>query len=66
MRIRFWRHRAEGAPRVPRPRSPQDDRPAWANQPTTVFPTDGPGRAGNLTPAQRWRAGGWRGNGGPR
>lgn len=66
MRIRFWRQRAEEAPRVPRPRSPQHDRPAWANQPTAVFPTDGPGRAGNLTPAQRWRAGGWRRNGGPR
>ncbi|MFG2057371.1 hypothetical protein ACGFI9_25465 [Micromonospora sp. NPDC048930] len=41
-------------PRVPHPR------PSWENAPTQVFPTMAPGRAGNLTPAQRWRAGGWR------
>ncbi|MCW3839654.1 hypothetical protein ONA70_06040, partial [Micromonospora yasonensis] len=45
-------------PRVPRPR------PAWENAATQVFPTMAPGRAGNLTPAQRWRAGGWRHNAG--
>jgi hypothetical protein len=64
MRIRFWRYRPEVTPRVPRQRT--NERPAWASQPTVVFPTDGPGRAGNLTRAQCWRAGGWRGNGGPR
>ncbi|MFR9777238.1 hypothetical protein ACL02O_14410 [Micromonospora sp. MS34] len=66
MRIRFWRHRSQAAPHLPRQRTPQHERPTWASQPTSVFPTDGPGRAGNLTPAQRWRAGGWRRNGGRR
>lgn len=66
MRIRFWRHRPERALRVPEPGRSRNERPAWATQPTAVFPTDGPGRAGNLTRAQRWRAGGWRDNGGPR
>ncbi|MCW3839461.1 hypothetical protein ONA70_05035 [Micromonospora yasonensis] len=66
MRIRFWRHRPEASPRVPRQWTPQNERPGWASQPTDVYPVDGPGRAGNLTPAQRWRAGGWRRNGGSR
>ncbi|MFF5172570.1 hypothetical protein ACFY3U_08055 [Micromonospora sp. NPDC000089] len=67
MRIRFWRHR-EPAPTtlVPRQRTPLNDRPAWSDRPTAVYPTSTPGRAGNLTPAQRWRAGGWRRNGGTR
>ncbi|SCF27631.1 hypothetical protein GA0074695_5071 [Micromonospora viridifaciens] len=41
-------------PRVPHPRQ------SWENAATQIFPTITPGRAGNLTPAQRWRAGGWR------
>ncbi|MFD2763875.1 hypothetical protein [Micromonospora eburnea] len=77
MRIRFWRQRPEAALRVPRQRPEaglrvprqwivKNEQPTWASQPTDVFPTDEPGRAGNLTPAQRWRAGGWRRNGGAR
>ena len=64
MRFRFWRDK----PVSFRPLSrsvPPNERPSWATQPTEVFPTTDPGRAGNLTPAQRWRAGEWN-NGGPR
>ncbi|MFI7577189.1 hypothetical protein [Micromonospora sp. NPDC049497] len=43
-------------PRLPNPRV------SWEDAPTRVIPTMDPGRAGNLTPAQRWRAGGWRRN----
>ncbi|MEV0155384.1 hypothetical protein AB0H57_16810 [Micromonospora sp. NPDC050686] len=63
----FWRRRTPVASvHIPRPRSPHNEGPSWSAQPTEVFPTLGPGRAGNLTPAQRWRAGGWRRNGGLR
>lgn len=48
-----------------------DNLPEWMRQPTRPLPTMGPGRVGNLTPAQQWRANGgrWsvpeqRGNGG--
>ncbi|MBM0228030.1 MULTISPECIES: hypothetical protein [Micromonospora] len=63
MRFLFWRH--QPAPTIPWQRTP-NERPTWATAPTEVFPTTGLGRVGNLTPAQRWRAGGWRRNGGPR
>lgn len=62
----FWRCRPAPSPPPPPRRMPSNERPNWATQPTEVFPTNGPGRAGNPTPAQRWRAGGWRNNGGPR
>nr|QLJ99037.1 hypothetical protein HZU44_02255 [Micromonospora carbonacea] len=61
MRFRFWR--CKPAPPVPPPqprRTPPNRRPSWATQPTEVFPTKGPGRVGNLTPAQRWRGNGGR------
>ncbi|MFF5173086.1 hypothetical protein ACFY3U_10665 [Micromonospora sp. NPDC000089] len=57
--LRWLRRRAPVPPPpspVPRPRV------SWENAPTRVLPTMEPGRAGNLTPAQRWRAGGWRRN----
>ncbi|GAA2712603.1 hypothetical protein ACFY2R_09060 [Micromonospora olivasterospora] len=59
MRFRFWHRPSDPAPtpppaRVPRPRQ------SWENGPTEVFPTLDPGRAGNLTRGQRWRAGGRR------
>ncbi|MGB2569094.1 hypothetical protein ACPFP2_11645 [Micromonospora citrea] len=68
MRFRFWRSRHESTPStpavaLPRPREPVPVprlRPSWENAPTRLLPTMGPGRTGNLTPAQRWRAGGWR------
>ncbi|SBT68212.1 hypothetical protein GA0070622_5308 [Micromonospora sediminicola] len=57
MRLRFWRCDPDSP--KPGPRSvPQ--RPAWATAPTDVFPTTNPGRAGNLTPAQTFRANGGR------
>lgn len=65
MRFRFRRTKLETSSPLARP-VPPNERPRWATQPTEVFPTTGPGRAGNLTPAQRWRAGEWRKNGGPR
>lgn len=58
--VRFWRRE----PVPPPPRAPRQ-RAGWEATPTQVLPTMGPGRAGNLTPAQRWRAGGWRRNDGP-
>ncbi|MGC5017325.1 hypothetical protein [Micromonospora sp. DT47] len=64
MRFRFWRRKT--SIHVPRQRLPLNERPDWLTQPTDAFPTSDPGRAGNLTPAQRWRAGGWRRSGGPR
>jgi hypothetical protein len=48
---------------TPLPRRP-NSAPAWATQPTDVFPQMNAGRAGYLTPAQQWRAGGWRRHGG--
>lgn len=65
MRFLFWRWKPQ-ASILPARRVPLNERPSWATQPTEVFPTTDPGRAGNLTPAQRWRAGEWRNNGGPR
>ncbi|SCG68502.1 hypothetical protein [Micromonospora halophytica] len=59
MRFRFWRSRHESTPSTPAVALPRP-RPSWENAPTRLFPTMGPGRTGNLTPAQRWRAGGWR------
>ncbi|RZU74639.1 hypothetical protein EV384_3114 [Micromonospora kangleipakensis] len=60
MRLRFWRREPAPPPcRVPRQRLP------WQTASTQVLPTMDPGRTGNLTPAQRWRAGGWRRNDGP-
>ncbi|GGM04392.1 hypothetical protein GCM10012279_22710 [Micromonospora yangpuensis] len=47
-------------------RQPATDRttphPDWANTRTAVYPVVRPGSAGNLTPAQAWRAnrGRWR------
>ncbi|MEV4489448.1 hypothetical protein AB0K04_04945 [Micromonospora coxensis] len=62
MRFRFWRSRHESTP-LPTPResipAPRP-RPSWENAPTRVFPTMGSECSGNLTPAQRRRAGGWR------
>ncbi|MDO3703812.1 hypothetical protein Q3W71_19275 [Micromonospora sp. C28SCA-DRY-2] len=57
MRIRFWRRKP--TQRLPR-QVPPNERPTWATQPTQVFPTTDPGRAGNLTRGQRWRANGGR------
>ncbi|SCG73092.1 hypothetical protein GA0070614_5148 [Micromonospora coxensis] len=62
MRFRFWRSRHQSTP-LPTPRESipvPRPRPSWENAPTRLFPTMGPGRTGNLTPAQRWWAGGWR------
>ncbi|WP_200208785.1 hypothetical protein [Micromonospora coerulea] len=66
MRFRFWRHQPETSIHIPPQRTPLNGRPSGATRPTEVFPTTDPGRVGNLTPAQRWRAGGWRRNGGRR
>lgn len=65
MRFRFWRNKPQTSIPLLRRVRP-NERPDWATQPTEVFRTTGPGRAGNLTPAQRWRAGEWRNTGGPR
>lgn len=62
MRIRFWRC-PPTAPMPPSRRTPEGP-PAWATAPTEVFPACTPGRTGNLTRAQAWRAGGWRRNAG--
>ncbi|SCL15683.1 hypothetical protein GA0070624_0793 [Micromonospora rhizosphaerae] len=65
MRFRFWRNKPQTSIPLPR-RTPPNERLSWSTQPTEVFPTTDPGRAGNLTLAQRWRAGEWRKNGRPR
>ncbi|WP_146603943.1 hypothetical protein [Micromonospora deserti] len=60
MRLRFWRcEPAPMPPPLPR-RQPLNEGPTWANQPTDIFPTAGPGRPGTLTRAQQWRANGGR------
>lgn len=61
MRLRYWRCK----PTPPTPpalpcRTAPSERPSWATQPTEVFPTTDPGRAGNLTRAQAFRANGGR------
>ncbi|RZU77141.1 hypothetical protein EV384_5856 [Micromonospora kangleipakensis] len=66
MRFLFWRRKPIPTFPVPGQRTPLNERPTWTTTPTQVFPTTDPGGAGNLTRAQRWRAGGWRQNGGPR
>ncbi|WP_435148920.1 hypothetical protein [Micromonospora aurantiaca (nom. illeg.)] len=70
MRLRWFRCRGVSAPTLPH-RVRGDNLPEWMRQPTRPLPTMGPGRVGNLTPAQQWRANGgrWsvpeqRGNGG--
>lgn len=55
MNVRFWRSK----PAPPPPQTP-NAAPAWAFQSTRALPTVTPGRAGNLTPAQEWRANGGR------
>jgi hypothetical protein len=57
---RWFRCIPEAAP-PPLPRRPNSP-PAWATQPTDVFPQMNPGRAGYLTRGGEWRAGGWRRN----
>ncbi|MBM0225511.1 hypothetical protein [Micromonospora sp. ATA51] len=59
MQIRFWRCKPAPTP-PPLPRRVPNERPAWATQPTAVIPTTDPGRAGNLTRAQAFRANGGR------
>ncbi|MDZ5447740.1 hypothetical protein U2F26_34395 [Micromonospora sp. 4G57] len=59
MRILFWRRNPAPAP-LPLPRRVPNECPVWATQPTEVFPTTDPGRAGNLTRAQAFRANGGR------
>lgn len=59
MRILFRRYKPAPTP-PPLPRRLPNERPAWATQPTHVFPTTDPGRAGNLTRAQAFRANGCR------
>ncbi|MDZ5442824.1 hypothetical protein U2F26_08770 [Micromonospora sp. 4G57] len=66
MRFLLWRSRPEPTLPAPQHRTPLNERPTWTSAPTQVFPTTNPGRAGNLTRAQRWRAGGWWQNGNPR
>ncbi|MFG1951541.1 hypothetical protein [Micromonospora sp. NPDC048830] len=61
MRFRFWRRPSDPAP-DPRPGCVPRPRQSWENGPTEIFPTLGPGRTGNLTRGQQWRAGGWRRN----
>ncbi|MEU4680951.1 hypothetical protein [Micromonospora sp. NPDC023737] len=59
VRIQFFRCRRAEKPKLPR-RVRGANMPAWMRQQTTVFPTLQPGRAGNLTPAQQYRANGGR------
>lgn len=54
MRIQWFRRQSPA--RVAR----ASCRPAWAWQPTVLLPRIESGRAGNLTPAQQWRANGGR------
>ncbi|PZF98049.1 hypothetical protein C1I99_14270 [Micromonospora deserti] len=60
MRFRFWRRDPAPTPSPLPCRAPLNQGPSWATQPTHLFPTSGPGRAGNLTRAQQWRANGAR------
>ncbi|MFI7304687.1 hypothetical protein ACIBM8_15885 [Micromonospora aurantiaca] len=59
MRLRWFRCRGASAPTLPH-RVRGDNLPEWMRQPTRPLPTMGPGRVGNLTPAQQWRANGGR------
>ncbi|MFG1743080.1 hypothetical protein ACGFJ4_02825 [Micromonospora chalcea] len=59
MRLRWFRCRGASAPTLPQ-RVRGDNLPEWMRQPTRPLPTMGPGRVGNLTPAQQWRANGGR------
>ncbi|MEU7806196.1 MULTISPECIES: hypothetical protein [unclassified Micromonospora] len=59
MRLRWFRCRGASAPTLPQ-RVRGDNLPDWMRQPTRPLPTMGPGRVGNLTPAQQWRANGGR------
>jgi hypothetical protein len=57
-RLWFWRCKPETS--MPLPRRTPNGRPTWATAPTAVHPTTDPGRPGNLTRAQEWRANGGR------
>ncbi|GAA2715638.1 hypothetical protein GCM10010429_36860 [Micromonospora olivasterospora] len=59
MRIRWFRCRTKALPSLPK-RERGKHLPGWMTQPTDVFPTNDPGRAGRLTRAQEWRANGGR------
>ncbi|MCW3839939.1 hypothetical protein ONA70_07490 [Micromonospora yasonensis] len=59
MRLRWFRCRGAAVPTLPR-RVRGDNLPEWMRQPTRPLPTMSPGRVGNLTPAQQWRANGGR------
>ncbi|MDM4720499.1 hypothetical protein QTQ03_13265 [Micromonospora sp. WMMA1363] len=59
VRIRWFRCRTEVVPPLPRRVRGANLPAAWL-QPTRALPTQGPGRAGNLTPAQRSRPNGGR------
>ncbi|MER7169707.1 hypothetical protein ABT336_27105, partial [Micromonospora sp. NPDC000207] len=54
MRFRFWRRRTPPRPARHAVGPPTD--PAWSNARTAAYPVVRPGTAGNLTPAQTWRA----------
>lgn len=58
MRFRLFRRTRTEASPAPSPGPVPRERPVWATAATTVFPTLDAGRAGNLTPAQQWRANG--------
>ncbi|QGN47154.1 hypothetical protein ACN26Y_13165 [Micromonospora sp. WMMD558] len=57
MRISWFRCRSGEPPELPQ-RVRGRNLPAWMTEPTQAYPR--PGRAGWLTPAQRWRANGGR------
>jgi hypothetical protein len=59
MRIRWFRCPRKAKPPLPR-RVCGTNLPSVWFEPTQPLPTVQPGRAGNLTPAQRWRANGGR------
>ncbi|MEV0809515.1 hypothetical protein [Micromonospora sp. NPDC050200] len=57
--LRWYRCRSNALPPLPK-RVRGTNLPEWMRQPTRPLPIQGPGRAGNLTPAQQWRARGGR------
>ncbi|PZG07159.1 hypothetical protein C1I95_31455 [Micromonospora craterilacus] len=60
MRVRWFRCR-NAAPPPPLPQRVRGEHlPSWMHQPTRALPTMEPGRVGNLTPGQQWRANGGR------